>query len=114
MSIGIACLVTDDPATAQRLALELDRLNHERRDIEATMHDEALTALDTPVDVEASTLCLYRREWHQGVVGIVASRLKDRYHRPTMVFAHAGKGELRGSGRAIRRVSSARCARPHR
>jgi single-stranded-DNA-specific exonuclease len=101
MSIGIACLVTDDPATAQRLASELDRLNHERRDIEATMQNEALDALDAPVDVGASTLCLYRREWHQGVVGVVASRLKDRYHRPTIVFAHAGNGELRGSGRAI-------------
>jgi single-stranded-DNA-specific exonuclease len=101
MSIGIACLVTDDPATAERLALELDRLNRERRDIEATMQDQALASLDTPVDVEACTLCLYRPEWHQGVVGIVASRLKDRYHRPTIVFAQAGNGELRGSGRAI-------------
>jgi single-stranded-DNA-specific exonuclease len=101
MSIGIACLVTDDAATAQRVASELDRLNHERRDIEATMQGEALAALDAPVDVGASTLCLYRREWHQGVVGVVASRLKDRYHRPTIVFADAGNGELRGSGRAI-------------
>jgi len=101
MSIGIACLVTDDPATAQRLASDLDRLNRERCDIEATMQDEALAALDAPVDVEASTLCLYRREWHQGVVGVVASRLKDRYHRPAIVFAQAGNGELRGSGRSI-------------
>jgi single-stranded-DNA-specific exonuclease len=101
MSIGIACLVTDDPATAQRLALQLDRLNRERRDIEATMQDEALAALDAPLDVGASTLCLYRREWHQGVIGVVASRLKDRYHRPTIVFAQAGNGELRGSGRSI-------------
>jgi single-stranded-DNA-specific exonuclease len=101
MSIGIACLVTDDAATAQRLASELDRLNRERRDIEATMQDEALAALDAPIDVEACTLCLYRPEWHQGVVGVVASRLKDRYHRPTIVFAAAGNGELRGSGRAI-------------
>ncbi len=101
MSIGIACLVTDDRASAQHLASELDRLNRERRDIEATMQDEALVALDAPVDVEASTLCLYRQEWHQGVVGVVASRLKDRYHRPTIVFAQAGNGELRGSGRSI-------------
>ena len=61
----------------------------------------ALAALDAPVDVEGCTLCLYRREWHQGVVGVVASRLKDRYHRPVIVFAQAGNGELRGSGRAI-------------
>jgi single-stranded-DNA-specific exonuclease len=101
MSIGIACLVTDDAATAQRLAMELDRLNRERRDIEATMQDEALAALEAPADVATSTVCLYRAEWHQGVIGVVASRLKDRYHRPTLVFAHAGKGELRGSGRAI-------------
>jgi single-stranded-DNA-specific exonuclease len=101
MSIGIACLVTDDRATAQRLAAELDRLNGERRDIEASMQDEALAALDAPVDVDACTVCLYRPEWHQGVVGVVASRLKDRYHRPTIVFARAGNGELRGSGRAI-------------
>jgi len=101
MSIGIACLLTDDRATAERLASELDRLNRERRDIEATMQDQALAALDAPVDVEACTLCLYRPEWHQGVVGIVASRLKDRYHRPTIVFAQAGNAELRGSGRAI-------------
>jgi single-stranded-DNA-specific exonuclease len=101
MSIGIACLVTDDPATAQRLASELDRLNRERRDIEVSMQDEALAALEAPVDVGTSTLCLYRREWHQGVVGVVASRLKDRYHRPTIVFAQAGNGELRGSGRSI-------------
>jgi single-stranded-DNA-specific exonuclease len=101
MSIGIACLMTDDAATAERLASDLDRLNQERRDIESAMQDEALAALEAPVDIEGSTLCLYRREWHQGVVGVVASRLKDRYHRPTIVFAHAGKDQLRGSGRAI-------------
>ena len=101
MSIGISCLVTDDPATAERLASQLDRLNRERREIESAMQDEALAALDAPVDVEACTVCVYRPEWHQGVVGVVASRLKDRYHRPTIVFAKAGDGELRGSGRAI-------------
>ena len=101
MSVGIACLVTDDAATAQRLATELDRLNRERREIEATMQDEALAALDAPVDVATSTFASIGAEWHQGVIGVVASRLKDRYHRPAMVFAQAGKGELRGSGRAI-------------
>lgn len=65
------------------------------------MQDQALATLDAPIEVKACTLCLYRREWHQGVVGVVASRLKDRYHRPTIVFAQAGNGELRGSGRAI-------------
>ncbi|MGH8712681.1 MAG: single-stranded-DNA-specific exonuclease RecJ [Casimicrobiaceae bacterium] len=102
MSLGIACLLTDDQATADRLAAELDRLNRERRDVEAAMQKEALADLESGVDENACTLCLYRAEWHQGVVGIVASRLKDRYHRPAIVFARAGsRGELRGSGRAI-------------
>jgi single-stranded-DNA-specific exonuclease len=101
MSLGIACLLTDDASTAQRLAQELDQLNRERREIESTMQDEALAALEEAVDADGCSLCLYRREWHQGVVGVVASRLKDRYHRPTIVFAQAGNGELRGSGRAI-------------
>ena len=102
MSIGIACLLADDQATADRLAGELDRLNRERRDLEATMQEQALADLDATVDDSGSTLCLYRAEWHQGVVGIVAARLKDRYHRPTIVFARGGPdGELRGSGRAI-------------
>jgi single-stranded-DNA-specific exonuclease len=101
MSIGIACLTTDDEAVALRCAGELDRLNRERREVETKMRDEALASID---DAEASddyTLCLYRPEWHPGVVGIIASRLKDRFHRPALVFARAGSGELRGSGRAI-------------
>ena len=69
------------------------------------MQQEALAdveaALATPVDANAYTLCAYRREWHQGVIGIVASRLKDRYHRPAVVFAQAGEHELKGSGRSI-------------
>ncbi|MGH8800196.1 MAG: single-stranded-DNA-specific exonuclease RecJ [Casimicrobiaceae bacterium] len=102
MSLGIACLVTDDPSTADRLAAELDRLNRERRDVEAAMQKDALADLESGVDEDDCTVCLYRADWHQGVVGIVASRLKDRYHRPAIVFARAGTGgELRGSGRAI-------------
>jgi single-stranded-DNA-specific exonuclease len=105
MSIGIACLLADEDQTAHALAAELDRLNRERREIEATMQDDALTELDARFDdviaSDAFTLCLYRPEWHQGVVGIVASRLKDRFHRPTIVFARVGSGELRGSGRTI-------------
>ena len=102
MSIGIACLTTDDQAIADRLAAELDRLNRERREVEATMRDQAQDDLESGVDGARCTLCLYRAEWHQGVVGIVASRLKERYHRPAIVFARGGAaGELRGSGRAI-------------
>jgi len=101
MSIGIACLLSDDDAVALKAAAELDRLNRERREVEATMQDQALASIDTMVAGDAYTLCLYRQEWHQGVVGIVASRLKDRFNRPVLVFARGGEGELRGSGRAI-------------
>lgn len=101
MSIGIACLLTDDERVATDAAAQLDRLNRERREIEATMQEQALAGVDDVVAGEAFTLCLYRPEWHQGVVGIVASRLKDRFHRPVIVFAPSSNGELRGSGRAI-------------
>jgi single-stranded-DNA-specific exonuclease len=104
MSIGIQCLLAETEAEATALALTLDRLNRERREVEAAMQDEALSDL---IDVAGEpgadqfTVCLFRAEWHQGVVGIVASRLKDRFHRPAIVFARAGDGELRGSGRSI-------------
>ncbi|MFO1412964.1 MAG: DHHA1 domain-containing protein, partial [Burkholderiales bacterium] len=104
MSVGIRCLLTDDPGEAARLAAELDRLNRERRAIEADMQAEALADLADAArdaDPDQSSLCLFRPEWHQGVVGIVASRLKDRFHRPSIVFARAQPGELRGSGRSI-------------
>ena len=103
MSIGIRCLLAADNDTAFSLAIELDKLNRERRDVESTMQDEAMAALDSlSVDAgDAFTLCLYRPTWHQGVVGIVASRLKDRFHRATIVFARGSDGELKGSGRSI-------------
>ncbi len=101
MSVGIACLLAADEREAVPLAGELDRLNRERREVEATMQSEALDGLDATVAPDQYTLCIYRPEWHQGVVGIVASRLKDRFHRPTIVFARASDGTLRGSGRAI-------------
>lgn len=101
MATGIACLVTDDGATAQRLAWELDRLNSERREVEAAMQQQALDAVDSIAAGDAYTLCLFREGWHQGVVGLVASRLKDRFHRPAIVFAPSGDGELRGSGRTV-------------
>jgi single-stranded-DNA-specific exonuclease len=103
MSLGIQCLLADSERTAEPLARELDRLNRDRRDIEATMQDEALADVENGTFVEAGayTLCVHRPEWHQGVIGIVASRLKDRYHRPVIVFARGNGDELKGSGRSI-------------
>jgi single-stranded-DNA-specific exonuclease len=100
MSVGIACLLADDETSAAPLAAELDRLNRERREVETAMHEQALGDLDADI-ADRYSLCVYRPEWHQGVVGIVASRLKERFNRPTIVFARAADGELRGSGRAI-------------
>ena len=100
MSLGIECLITDDPTRAHAMALELDRLNRERRDIEAGMRDDAFAAVDAAPD-EGVTLCMFDPTWHPGVVGIVASRLKDRVHRPAIAFARGSDGEIRGSGRSI-------------
>ncbi len=101
MSLGIACLLASSEDDAMRLAQELDRLNRERRNIEHGMQDEALAALSTIDADKRYTLALYRDDWHQGVVGIVASRLKEKYHRPTIVFAPGDEGEIKGSGRSI-------------
>ena len=104
MSLGIQCLLADTERDADPMARELDRLNRDRRDIEATMQVEALAEVECGVafgDVDAFTVCVHRPEWHQGVIGIVASRLKDRYHRPVIVFARGNDHELRGSGRSI-------------
>ncbi len=105
MSLGIRCLLSDSETEAASLAAELDRLNRERRDIEATMQEDALVALETraadAAHADAYTLCLFDAGWHQGVVGIVAGRLKDRFHRPAIVFARGSGGELKGSGRSI-------------
>jgi single-stranded-DNA-specific exonuclease len=106
MAVGIRGLVTDDPREARTIASELDRLNRERREVESAMQEEALADLEGATADAAraggTSLCLYRPTWHQGVVGIVASRLKDRFHRPTIVFAPSHGGELRGSGRSIK------------
>jgi len=102
MTVGIRCLLADTEIAALPLAAELDRLNRERRDVETTMQEEALADIAAAADATgAFTLCLFRAEWHQGVVGIVASRLKDKYHRPAIVFARGTGGELKGSGRSI-------------
>ena len=103
MSLGIECLLADDPAHATRLAEQLDAINRERRDVEAGMRDQAEGLLDElmPEGLPPAALALYDRGFHEGVVGIVASRLKDRVHRPTFVFAMGQDGALKGSGRSI-------------
>jgi single-stranded-DNA-specific exonuclease len=102
MSVGIECLITDDEARAANLAQQLDRLNAERRSIEAGMLQRALEIVGK---LDAAANCVfYDAQWHQGVVGILASRLKDRMHRPVICFARAEEGArpvLRGSGRSI-------------
>ncbi|GAA5235482.1 single-stranded-DNA-specific exonuclease RecJ [Verticiella sediminum] len=101
MSLGIRCLITDDEAEALELARQLDAINRERRDIETTMREQALAACES-IDAQArASLCVYDAGWHQGVVGLVASRLKEKFWCPTLAFAPAGDGELRGSGRSI-------------
>ena len=102
MSLGIECLVTDDAARAQEIAQELDALNRERRAIEADMQEAALAALEKTATATGYTVCLYDELWHQGVIGIVASRIKDKFHRPAVAFARGIAGEIKGSGRSIR------------
>lgn len=105
MQLGVQCLLAQDPARAAALAAELDALNQARRDIEADMHETALAAVEQlQAQLDGAVpplLCLYDPGWHQGVCGIIASRLKERYHRPAFVFAAADDGSLRGSARSI-------------
>ncbi len=104
MSIGFGCLITDDAAEATRLAARLSALNEERREIERRMQAEAVdiaAALSAAADGGALGLCLFDPSWHQGIVGLVAGRIKDRLHRPVIAFAPAEDGSLRGSARSI-------------
>lgn len=101
MSLGINCLLTDDAATAMQIAAKLDALNRERRSIETDMQDSALAVLEVINPSDNFSLVLFDESWHQGVIGILASRLKDKFHRPTIAFARANSGELKGSGRSI-------------
>jgi single-stranded-DNA-specific exonuclease len=101
MALGIECLVTDDAGRAAAIATDLDRLNRERRDIQSGMQEEALAAVETKDYGDSYTLALFDPAWHQGVVGIVAGRIKDRFHRPAIAFARGNDGEIRGSGRSI-------------
>lgn len=101
MSVGIHCLTTDDETLAMQLARELDGMNQERRAIETAMREEALHAMQTTQPQIGASVSVYHPDWHQGVVGLVASRLKETYWRPTIAFARSDGGELRGSGRSI-------------
>ena len=102
MSLGIECLLTDDANAAQAMAVQLDEMNQDRKSIEQGMQREALAQLkDLALESMPFGLCLFDPEWHQGVIGILASRLKERYFRPTFAFADAGDGMLKGSGRSV-------------
>jgi single-stranded-DNA-specific exonuclease len=112
MSLGIDCLITDDKSYALQIALQLDSLNRKRREIEADMHSSALALLGDVLpgqylaDEQTQTqtthsLSLFDPGWHQGVIGILASRIKDKYHRPVIAFALGNNDEIKGSGRSI-------------
>ena len=104
MSMGVACLLCDDINEARRLAAQMDELNRERKAIEASMQQEALATLARVRISDGalpSGLVLHQDDWHQGVVGLVASRIKEQYYRPVIAFAEAGDDELKGSGRSI-------------
>lgn len=104
MSIGIACLLSPDINNARRLAAELDSLNLERREIEQGMQQEAMAALSR-LSLQSAELppclCLYQNDWHQGVIGILAGRVKEAWHRPVLAFARGDDGELKGSARSV-------------
>jgi len=108
MSLGIECLLADNPSTARELAMRLDGFNKDRRQVEQNMQVQAMETL-AHLDLDAKDrlgLCLYNTQWHQGVVGILASRIKDKFHRPCIVFAEAGDEEegsklIKGSARSI-------------
>ncbi len=105
MSLGIECLLTDDPVRAREIALALNQLNEERRSIEQDMQMQALDALSKLTnnlqEEMPRGLCLFDASWHQGVIGILAARIKDRFNRPVIVFAPGQDDELKGSARSI-------------
>jgi len=105
MSLGIQCLLTEDPALAKTMALQLDELNNDRREVEGQMKNEAMALLSEMKKLDErhtpAGVCLFDANWHQGVIGILASRIKDQLHRPVIAFAPAGKDEIKGSARSI-------------
>ncbi len=101
MSLGIEALITDDESRALNIAQQLDALNRERKDIESGMQDSALILLETLETNDSAGVVLFDPEWHQGVIGILASRIKEKLHRPVFAFARGDNGEIKGSGRSI-------------
>jgi len=101
MTLGIQCLISESATEAEGIAKQLHDLNVQRRSIEAGMQDSANISLDDIDVTNQYSISMYQADWHQGVIGILASRLKERFHRPVIVFADAGNGLLKGSGRSI-------------
>ena len=101
MTIGIQCLLAESASEAEKIAMQLHELNQQRRGIETEMQDSANISLDDIDVTDQYSISIYQPDWHQGVIGILASRLKDRFHRPVKAFAGAGDGILKGSGRSI-------------
>ncbi|MBN9124087.1 MAG: single-stranded-DNA-specific exonuclease RecJ [Nitrosospira sp. 56-18] len=111
MALGIECLITDDETRAAQIALQLDALNRQRREIEADMRETAVSMVDTLFSsrepqpsgpLSRYSLSLFDPGWHQGVIGILASRLKEKFHRPVIAFAPGSNDEIKGSGRSIK------------
>ena len=102
ISLGIECLLTDDLGEAKRIAYQLNQLNTQRKQIEAEMRAQAMDIVDNIqlIGELPSGICLYEETWHQGIVGLIASRVKDRVNRPVVAFADAGDGQLKGSARS--------------
>ena len=105
IALGIRCLLTDQKMEAHRLAEQLQQINQHRRDEEGRMHLAAIAEADALLLSEKSfTLCLYQPDWHEGVVGIIAARLREQYDRPAIVFARGKDGNIKGSGRSIQNL----------
>ncbi|MBL4585276.1 MAG: single-stranded-DNA-specific exonuclease RecJ [Pseudomonadales bacterium] len=108
ISLGIECLLTDDVSLAMDMACQLDQLNQDRKQIEQGIQQEALKILDgmqlESTDQLPLGVCLYDKDWHSGVIGIVASRVKDRVHRPVITFGKVSDTEIKGSGRSVEAV----------
>jgi len=105
MALGIECLLCDDDEAAKKMALQLDKLNRERRLMQEDMQEQALSDLNA-MDIDNLEqpplgLCLFNEEWHQGVIGILASRIKDKIHRPVIAFARDKEGKIKGSARSV-------------
>lgn len=108
MSLGIECLLTDNDSSAMDMALELNNLNKERKQIQNEMHAQALFKMEENLDNELVQsklgICLYDQDWHQGVIGILASKIKEKFNRPVIIFAGENKNILKGSARSIQNL----------